>query len=151
MLPGLVIPEGSELKVPLDDQLAALGALRDEGLIAAIGLSHVSLAQLEAALPAGIAAPQFLFKQSSFIERSVGNVQEALRDGALFVAVILFLFLLNVRTTLISLTAIPLSLLATALVIWVSCRIEGWKSPKLCRIPIDRLNITDAPIRIDHF
>ena len=39
----------------------------------------------------------------------------------------------------------------SALVIWVSCRIEGWKSPKLCRIPIDRLNMTDAPIRIDHF
>ena len=75
-----------------------------------------AVAELSKSLPAGIAAPQFLFKQSSFIERSVGNVQEALRDGALFVAVILFLFLLNVRTTLISLTAIPLSLLATALV-----------------------------------
>ena len=75
-----------------------------------------AVAELSKSLPAGISAPQFLFKQSNFIERSVGNVREALRDGALFVAAILFLFLLNVRTTLISLAAIPLSLLVTALV-----------------------------------
>ena len=71
---------------------------------------------LQKSLPAGIEAPQFLFKQADFIEHSVRNVQEALRDGAILVAVVLFLFLLNVRTTLISLTAIPVSLLATALV-----------------------------------
>jgi HME family heavy-metal exporter len=64
----------------------------------------------------GVEAPQFLFKQADFIEHSVRNVEEALRDGAILVAVILFLFLLNVRTTLISLTAIPVSILATALV-----------------------------------
>jgi HME family heavy-metal exporter len=75
-----------------------------------------ALAELEKGLPPGVEAPQFLFKQADFIENSVTNVEEALRDGALLVAVILFLFLLNVRTTLISLTAIPLSLLVTALV-----------------------------------
>jgi HME family heavy-metal exporter len=75
-----------------------------------------AIAELQQSLPAGIEAPQFLFKQANFIENSVRNVQEALRDGAILVAVVLFLFLLNVRTTLISLTAIPVSLLATALV-----------------------------------
>jgi HME family heavy-metal exporter len=75
-----------------------------------------AMADLSKGLPAGMAAPEFLFKQADFIEHSVKNVEEALRDGAIFVAVILFLFLLNVRTTLISLTAIPVSLLVTALV-----------------------------------
>jgi HME family heavy-metal exporter len=75
-----------------------------------------AMAELSKGLPAGMAAPEFLFKQADFIEHSVNNVAEALRDGAILVAVILFLFLLNVRTTLISLTAIPVSLLVTALV-----------------------------------
>ena len=72
--------------------------------------------ELAKARPQGLAAPQFLFRQADFIEHSVTNVEEALRDGAILVAVVLFLFLLNVRSTLISLTAIPLSLLVTALV-----------------------------------
>ena len=75
-----------------------------------------ALQELQKSRPAGMEAPQFLFRQADFIEHSVRNVQEALRDGAILVAVVLFLFLLNVRTTLISLTAIPVSLLATALV-----------------------------------
>jgi HME family heavy-metal exporter len=75
-----------------------------------------AMAELSKGLPPGIEKPQFLFKQADFIEHSVRNVQEALRDGAILVAVILFLVLLNLRTTLISLTAIPVSLLATALV-----------------------------------
>ena len=75
-----------------------------------------ALAEMGKSLPAGVDTPQFLFKQASFIEASVGNVEEALRDGAIMVAVILFLFLANFRTTFISLTAIPVSLLVTALV-----------------------------------
>ncbi len=75
-----------------------------------------ALADLAKSLPSGVEAPRFLFKQADFIEHSVTNVEEALRDGAILVAVILFLFLLNARTTLISLTAIPVSLLVTALV-----------------------------------
>ena len=75
-----------------------------------------AMVELSKGLPQGMAASQFLFKQADFIEHSVRNVQEALRDGAIYVAVILFLFLLNLRTTLISLAAIPVSLLVTALV-----------------------------------
>ena len=77
---------------------------------------ETALVQMQKNLPGGVAPPEFLFKQAGFIEASIGNVQEALRDGAIMVAVILFIFLANVRTTLISLTAIPVSLLATALV-----------------------------------
>ncbi len=75
-----------------------------------------AMSELARSRPDGIAAPQFLFKQADFIEHSISNVEEALRDGAILVAVVLFAFLLNVRTTVISLTAIPLSLLVTALV-----------------------------------
>jgi HME family heavy-metal exporter len=75
-----------------------------------------ALAEMGKSLPPGVETPQFLFRQANFIEASVGNVEEALRDGAIMVAVILFLFLANLRTTFISLTAIPVSLLLTALV-----------------------------------
>lgn len=57
-----------------------------------------------------------LYTQKAFIDRAVENVFEALRDGGILVVVVLFLFLVNVRTTFITLTAIPLSLLMTAIV-----------------------------------
>lgn len=67
-------------------------------------------------LPAGVKLEGDLFKQSHFIENALANVKEALRDGTLMVAVVLMLFLFNWRTTFITLTAIPLSLVITALV-----------------------------------
>lgn len=75
-----------------------------------------ALAELKQGLPAGLLAPEVLFRQADFIEASIGNVVEALRDGAIMVAIILFAFLLNARTTLISLIAIPLSLAVTVVV-----------------------------------
>ncbi|WP_422016702.1 efflux RND transporter permease subunit [Roseateles sp.] len=77
---------------------------------------ETALKEMQAGLPAGVAAPQVLFRQADFIEASIGNVKEALRDGAIMVAIVLFAFLLSARTTLISLTAIPLSLAVTAVV-----------------------------------
>ncbi|MEF8714616.1 MAG: efflux RND transporter permease subunit [Accumulibacter sp.] len=74
-----------------------------------------ALDEMNRNLPPGVEKPQFLFRQANFIEASVNNVAEALRDGAIMVAIILFLFLGNFRTTFISLTAIPISLLLTAL------------------------------------
>ncbi|MFO0120812.1 MAG: efflux RND transporter permease subunit, partial [Burkholderiales bacterium] len=74
-----------------------------------------ALAELKAGLPAGLAEPRVLFRQADFIKASIGNVTEALRDGAIMVMIVLFAFLLSARTTLISLTAIPLSLAVTAL------------------------------------
>ncbi|UDM53834.1 efflux RND transporter permease subunit [Cupriavidus sp. MP-37] len=76
---------------------------------------EAALGELKQGLPAGLSAPQVLFRQADFIEASIGNVVEALRDGAIMVTVILFAFLLSARTTAISLVAIPLSLAVTAL------------------------------------
>ncbi|MBC7835350.1 MAG: efflux RND transporter permease subunit, partial [Phycisphaerales bacterium] len=69
-----------------------------------------SLDQIEKSLPKGIAINRDVFRQSHFIERSVTNVTHVLRDATIIVAVILIMFLLNVRTTIITLTALPLSL-----------------------------------------
>lgn len=77
---------------------------------------EAALASLSHGMPQGMKAPEILFKQADFIDSAVSNVEEALRDGAIMVAVILFLFLMNVRTTFISLTAIPLSILVSVLV-----------------------------------
>ena len=77
---------------------------------------ETALTELKQGLPKGLAAPRVLFRQADFITASTGNVAEALRDGAIMVAIVLFAFLLSARTTVISLVAIPLSLAITALV-----------------------------------
>lgn len=75
-----------------------------------------ALTELEKSLPKGAEFHKDLFKQGHFIEAAVNNVKEALRDGTILVFIVLFMFLLNFRTTAITLTAIPLSLLVTAIV-----------------------------------
>lgn len=74
------------------------------------------LKELEKSLPPGAQLTKELFKQAHFIEAATDNVKEALRDGTILVFIVLFLFLMNFRTTAITLTAIPLSFLVTAIV-----------------------------------
>ncbi len=74
------------------------------------------LVDLKKSLPAGVELNPELFKQAHFIEAAIKNVEEAIRDGVIFVIIILVLFLMNWRTTAITLTAIPLSFLISVLV-----------------------------------
>ncbi|GEP03737.1 MULTISPECIES: efflux RND transporter permease subunit [Methylobacteriaceae] len=77
---------------------------------------ETALKEMSPTLPAGIRADQVLFRQADFIETSIRNVERVLLEAVLVVAVVLFAFLLNVRTTAISLLAIPVSVLTTAVV-----------------------------------
>jgi Cu/Ag efflux pump CusA len=77
-----------------------------------------AIEELRPSLPKDVTIDPELFRQASFIEAAIENVVEALRDGAILVVLVLFLFLLNFRTTLITLTAIPLSFVITALVFY---------------------------------
>ena len=76
-----------------------------------------ALADLQKNLPKDVHVSTDIFRQSRFIESSIDNVQSSLLEGAFFVVVILFLFLANVRTTLISLVTLPLSLLVSIIVL----------------------------------
>jgi CzcA family heavy metal efflux pump len=76
------------------------------------------LDQIQKQLPPGMEINASVFEQADFITVAIGNVVEALRDGALLVVVILFLFLWNLRTTGISVLAIPLSLSVALLAMW---------------------------------
>ncbi len=75
-----------------------------------------ALAELAAQMPAGVRIQDILFKQARFIENSITNIERVLVEAAIVVSIVLFLFLLNVRTTAISLTAIPVSILITFVV-----------------------------------
>lgn len=75
------------------------------------------LKSLEQTLPSGLKLHPHLFKQADFIKNSISNVEEALRDAGIIIVIVLILFLMNVRTTLITLTAIPLSFVVTFIVL----------------------------------
>lgn len=75
----------------------------------------LALEELKPTLPAGTQVST-VYSQKTFIDRAIDNVVEALRDGGILVVIILFVFLFNLRTTFITLTAIPLSLVMTAIV-----------------------------------
>ncbi|MCA9236304.1 MAG: efflux RND transporter permease subunit [Planctomycetales bacterium] len=75
-----------------------------------------ALAEMQSSLPADVRIMPDLYQQKVFIDLAIENVMTALRDGGVLVVIILLLFLMNLRTTLITLTAIPLSIVITALV-----------------------------------
>ena len=76
---------------------------------------EASLKDLQKNLPADVKVSTDIFRQSRFIESSIGNVKKSLFEGSIFVVIVLFLFLANVRTTVISLVTLPISLLVSIL------------------------------------
>jgi CzcA family heavy metal efflux pump len=74
-----------------------------------------TLAELKPSLPADVEV-ELLFRQGDFISHAIGNLKEAIRDGAIMVTIVLFFFLVNLRATLITLTAMPLSFVTAMLV-----------------------------------
>ena len=76
---------------------------------------EASLKDLQKNLPADVKVSTDIFRQSRFIESSIGNVKKSLFEGGIFVVIVLFLFLANVRTTVISLVTLPISLLVSIL------------------------------------
>ncbi len=89
--------------------------------IGSIGLSEKIIDQLLAlhpSLPSGIVFDTEIFNQSNFISKSVSNLQQSLLEGAIFVIIVLFFFLMNMRTTIISVIAIPLSIIVTLIALY---------------------------------
>ena len=79
-----------------------------------------TLASIRSTLPPGVTTLAVQFRQASFIEGSIGNVRTVLLEALLIVGIVLFLFLMDTRTTLISLVAIPMSVVVTAIVFWLA-------------------------------
>ncbi len=88
----------------------------DASTVAVTSDVEAALAEINAGLPSGIQATRVQFRQANFIDASISTLTTVLIEAAVVVAVVLFLFLLNTRTTAISLISIPVSMLVTALV-----------------------------------
>ncbi|MDE6486567.1 MAG: CusA/CzcA family heavy metal efflux RND transporter [Muribaculaceae bacterium] len=89
----------------------------DEGTIGLTGRIEEALADMKPTLPPDLHIATDIFRQSDFISRSIGNLKDALLEGALFVVIVLFFFLMNLRTTLVSLVALPLSIIVSVLLL----------------------------------
>ena len=111
--PGIARGEGSVDARPA----VVMGILKQPGsnTLELTGRIEAALSDIQKTLPEGMALERELMSQADFIETGVGNVATALRDGAILVAIILFLFLWNARAALISLAALPVSLLVAIL------------------------------------
>ena len=87
------------------------------GTISLTDMIEEKLGDLTASFPADVRVNTGIFRQADFIDRSISNLQESLFVGAIFVIIVLFFFLMDVRTTLISLVALPLSIIVTLIVL----------------------------------
>lgn len=99
---------------------AVLLTVNKQPSVGTIDLTHDIEAELESlarSLPADVHVSTDIFRQSDFIDNSISNLQMSLFEGALMVIVVLFFFLMNVRTTLISIVALPLSVIVTLIVL----------------------------------
>lgn len=93
--------------------------------LALTGRLDNALDELKANLPADVKINSQIFRQSRFIDSSIDNVKKSLIEGAIFVIIVLFIFLMNWRTTMISLVSIPLSIVASLLAIrWMGLTIN---------------------------
>lgn len=88
-----------------------------EGTIGLTDRIDSELSEISKSIPSDIHISTDIFRQSDFIDNSISNLQEALLEGALFVIIVLFFFLMNLRTTLISIIALPMSIIVTVLVL----------------------------------
>ena len=107
-------------KASLNTESAVLITVTKQPGVGSISLTDrllEELAVLQKSLPPGIEVNTEIFRQSSFISNSVSNLQVSLFEGALFVIIVLFVFLMNFRTTVISAIAIPMSVIITLLII----------------------------------
>lgn len=93
--------------------------------LALTGRLDNALDELKANLPADVKINSQIFRQSRFIDSSIDNVKKSLIEGAIFVIIVLFIFLMNWRTTIISLISIPLSIVFSLLAIrWMGLTIN---------------------------
>lgn len=87
------------------------------GTIALTDNIEREMADIASTLPPDVHVSTDIFRQSDFIDTSISNLQEALLEGALFVIIVLFFFLMNLRTTVISVTALPMSIIISVLIL----------------------------------
>ncbi|MCI5814974.1 MAG: efflux RND transporter permease subunit [Bacteroidales bacterium] len=108
-----------------------------------------TLQSLGQTLPKDVRVSTDIYRQSHFIENSIDNVKQALIEGGLFVVIVLFIFLMNVRTTLISLVTIPLALVTSVLALrWMGLTINTMSLGGMC-IAIGSL-VDDAIVDVEN-
>ena len=124
---GLPITLDAVADVRIGPKTPVLGVTKqpNTNTLALTGRSDNALDELKANLPADVKINSQIFRQSRFIDSSIDNVKKSLIEGAIFVIIVLFIFLMNWRTTIISLISIPLSIVFSLLAIrWMGLTIN---------------------------